>query len=52
MEVFEEKLSEIIVRAKNLNQNVETPQMGVFNITSEELVKMPSAFGEFDVLKV
>ena len=51
MEVFEEKLSEIIVRAKNLNQNVETPQMGVFNITSEELVKMPSAFGEFDVLK-
>ena len=51
MEVFEEKLSEIIVRAKNLNQNVETPQMGVINITSEELVKMPSAFGEFDVLK-
>ena len=51
MEVFEEKLSEIIVRAKNLNQNVETPQMGVFNITSEELVKIPSAFGEFDVLK-
>ena len=37
MEVFEEKLSEIIVRAKNLNQNVETPQMGVFNITSELL---------------
>ena len=34
MEVFEEKLSEIIVRAKNLNQNVETPQMGVINITS------------------
>jgi len=51
MEVFEEKLSEIIVRAKNLNENVETPQMGVFNITSEELVKIPSAFGEFDVLK-
>ena len=51
MEVFEERLSEIIVRAKNLNQNVETPQMGVFNITSEELVKIPSAFGEFDVLK-
>ena len=25
--------------------------MGVFNITSEELVKIPSAFGEFDVLK-
>jgi len=51
MEVFEEKLSEIIVRAKSLNQNIETPQMGVFNITSEELVKIPSAFGEFDVLK-
>ena len=51
MEVFEEKLSEIIVRAKNLNQNVETPQMGVINITSEQLVKIPSAFGEFDVLK-
>jgi len=51
MNVFEEQLSEIVVRAKKLNENVETPQMGVFNITAKELVKIPSAFGEFDVLK-
>ncbi len=51
MNVFEEQLSEVVVLAKKMNENVETPQMGVFNITAEELVKIPSAFGEFDVLK-
>ena len=51
MNVFEEQLSEVVVLAKKMNENVETPQMGVFNITAKELVKIPSAFGEFDVLK-
>ena len=51
MNVFEEQLSEVVVLAKKINENVETPQMGVFNITAKELVKIPSAFGEFDVLK-
>ena len=51
MEVFEEKLSEIIVKARDLYQSIEDPQMGVFNMTSKELKKIPTAFGEFDVLK-
>jgi len=51
MNVFKEELSEVVVLAKKMNQNVETPQMGVFNLTAKELVKIPSAFGEFDVLK-
>ena len=51
MDVFEEQLSEVVVLAKKINENVETAQMGVFNITAKELVKIPSAFGEFDVLK-
>ena len=51
MEVFEEQLSEIIVKARDLNQSIENPQMGVFNMTSQELKKIPTAFGEFDVLK-
>ena len=51
MNVFEEQLSEVVVLAKKINENIETPQMGVFNITAKELVKIPSAFGEFDVLK-
>jgi len=51
MEVLEEKLSEIIVKANKLNKNIQSPIMGVLNITAEDLVKIPSAFGEFDILK-
>ena len=51
MEVLEEKLSEIIVKANKLNENIHSPIMGVLNITAEDLVKIPSAFGEFDILK-
>lgn len=51
MEVEEEQLSEIVVLAKKRNQNVESPQMGVFEMSARDLIKIPTAMGEFDVLK-
>ncbi|MEK9613929.1 MAG: TonB-dependent receptor [Flavobacteriaceae bacterium] len=51
MEVVEEQLSEIIVLAQKLNQNVESPQMGVFELNARDLIKIPTALGEFDVLR-
>ncbi len=52
-ELFEaqEQLSEVIVRAKKVLENVETPQMGVLQLTSRELQKIPAAVGEYDVLR-
>ena len=46
-----EELSEVILNAINLNDNVESPQMGVFKLASRDLVKIPSGLGEFDVLR-
>ena len=46
-----EQLSEVIVRAKKINENIESPQMGVLRLDAKELKKLPSALGEFDVLK-
>ena len=46
-----EQLSEVIVNAINLNDNVESPQMGVFKLSTRDLVKIPSGLGEFDVLR-
>ena len=51
MKVEEEILSEIVVLAKKRNQNVESPQMGVFEMKARDLIKIPTALGEFDVLK-
>ena len=51
MKVEEEVLSEIVVLAKKRNQNVESPQMGVFEMKARDLIKIPTALGEFDVLK-
>ncbi|MFZ8960434.1 MAG: TonB-dependent receptor [Flavobacteriaceae bacterium] len=51
MEVEEEQLSEIVVLAKNNNKNVESTQMGVFELNARELIKIPTALGEFDVLR-
>ncbi len=51
MEVTQEQLSEVVLTAKKRNQNVESPQMGVFELSSRELAKMPAALGEFDVLR-
>lgn len=47
----EEKLSEVIVRAKRINDNLESPQMGVLQLNAQDLKKIPAAVGEFDVLR-
>lgn len=47
----QEMLSEVIVKAKTQNENLTVPQMGVVRLTSKELKKIPSAVGEFDVLR-
>ncbi|MDT0605705.1 TonB-dependent receptor [Croceitalea rosinachiae] len=47
----EERLSEVIVRAKKLNENITTPQMGVLRLKNQELKKIPTALGELDVLR-
>jgi len=51
METEEQQLSEIIVLAKKRNQNVESAQMGVFELNARDLIKIPTALGEFDVLR-
>lgn len=51
LNVKEEQLSEVIVRAKNNNANINLPQMGVLKLTAQELKKTPSGLGEFDVLR-
>ncbi len=47
----EEELSEVIIKAKNINDNLELPQMGVIRLKPLELKKIPAAIGEFDVLR-
>ncbi len=47
----EEKLSEVIVKAKKINDNLQLPQMGVIQLKTKELKKIPAAIGEFDVLR-
>ena len=51
MEVQEEELSEVVLLAQKRFQSTETPQMGVIELNSRELEKIPAALGEFDVLK-
>ena len=53
IEMFEaeEQLSEVIVRAKQRLNIVETPQMGVLQLEARDLKKIPAAVGEFDVLR-
>ncbi|ASV29513.1 TonB-dependent receptor [Maribacter cobaltidurans] len=47
----EEQLSEVIVRAKQVLDNLESPQMGALELNAQELKKIPAAIGEFDVLR-
>ena len=51
METEEEQLSEIIVLAQKRNQNIESAQMGVFELNARDLIKIQTALGEFDVLR-
>ncbi len=46
-----EQLSEVVVKAKKINENLESPQMGVLRLDAAQLKKLPSALGEFDVLR-
>lgn len=47
----EEQLSEVIVRAKRIVDNLESPQMGALQLNAQDLKKIPAAVGEFDVLR-
>ena len=51
MPLEEEQLSEVVLLAQKQNQNVERPQMGVLELNVRDLIKVPTALGEFDVLK-
>lgn len=44
-------LEEVVVSGKKRNQNVTSPQMGVFNFSMEEIKNVPVLFGERDILK-
>ncbi len=48
---LQEQLSEVIVRAKRINDNLELPQMGAVQLEIRELNKIPAGLGEPDVLK-
>ncbi len=47
----EEQLSEVIVRAKRINDNIELPQMGALQLGTQEIKKIPAGLGEVDVLR-
>lgn len=47
----EEQLSEVILNAKRVIERLETPQMGAVQMTAQELIKMPAAMGEVDLLR-
>ncbi len=47
----QEQLSEVILSAKRVSDQLETPQMGAVKMTSIELKKMPAAIGEVDLLR-
>ncbi|MEM1257316.1 MAG: TonB-dependent receptor [Bacteroidota bacterium] len=51
MQPKQERLSEVIVKAKKVNEMITSPQMGVLKLESQELKKIPSALGELDVLR-
>ncbi len=51
MSEAEEQLSEVVVRAKRIVENLESPQMGALQLTARDLRKIPAAVGEFDVLR-
>ena len=51
MQVQEQQLSEVVLLARKRNQNIESSQMGVLELNIRDLIKAPSALGEFDVLK-
>lgn len=51
MEEAVEQLSEVVLRARRISQNLESPQMGALQLEVQEIKKIPMATGEFDVLR-
>ncbi|WP_419211423.1 TonB-dependent receptor [Maribacter sp. X9] len=47
----QEELSEVVLRAKRVSDQLETPQMGAVKLTSQQLIKIPAAIGEVDILR-
>lgn len=47
----QEELSTVILSAKKVSERLETPQMGAVQMTAQELIKMPAAMGEVDLLR-
>lgn len=47
----QERLSEVVVKAKKVNEAITSPQMGVLKLESQELKRIPTALGELDVLR-
>lgn len=47
----QEELSEVILRAKSMNDNLLLPQMGVVGLSQREAKLIPAAAGEYDVLR-
>ena len=46
-----EQLSEVVLSAKRITENLESTQMGGIRLQPEELKKIPMAAGEMDVLR-
>ena len=46
-----EELSEVVLRARRIAENLESPQMGALELEMQEIKKIPMAAGEFDVLR-
>lgn len=51
MEEAAEELSEVVLQAKRITQNIESPQMGALQLEMKEIKKIPMAVGEMDVLR-
>ncbi|MDO5977638.1 TonB-dependent receptor [Flavivirga spongiicola] len=46
-----ELLSEVVINAEKISNNLDSPQMGAIRIQAQDLKKLPSAIGEFDILR-
>ena len=46
-----EQLSEVVLRARRITENIESPQMGALQLEMQEIKKIPMAVGELDILR-
>jgi hypothetical protein len=45
-------LNEVVIKSKNMHENVESTKMSAVSLTSKAIKQIPVAYGETDVLKV